>query len=302
MDPSCHLPQHDGTLAENFSGFSPDLHLDNTMSRCNNPNPVRTNSFEYKGYTSFIATILQNRHHNELKILEFSNVTAKDFEVISPDHRPLKSIRLTYNYATKALAVKMLGCPHEFITRLFEYRIHDNLIALNVEEDVNPTGAYTSTFGDWAKEPDSSWNFAMTNERRVVLEVGSSETAARLKGDARGWLESTGSSVVACVTINIEENSLIFDVWQRGSRTYPISSRNFLCPAIKTQHVEIINGRGDFQIRRYKLAGSTTVVTEELRFKLELFTAKTSEEDLVITRTDLLKLAKRFWSWRASLN
>ena len=78
----------------------------------------------------------------------------------------------------------------------------------------------------------------------MVLEVGTSETAGRLEGDARGWLESPESSVKACITINLEEDHAVFEVWQPGWRAYQLSSRNSLCPAVMTHRGEIVNEGG----------------------------------------------------------
>ncbi|KAE8331764.1 hypothetical protein BDV39DRAFT_200907 [Aspergillus sergii] len=138
----------------------------------------------------------------------------------------------------------MLGFAHMLIVELFKLRIHDKLVALDVEEDVYPSGSFSSRYGDWG----------------VVLEVGTSETAGRLEGDARGWLESSGSSVKACITINLEDNRLIFDVWQPGWRVYQLSSRNSLCPAGMTQRVESVN-EGGLQVSGWRLEGSSTVAT-----------------------------------------
>ncbi|KAB8247992.1 hypothetical protein BDV35DRAFT_379417 [Aspergillus flavus] len=55
----------------------------------------------------------------------------------------------------------MLGFAHKLIVELFKLQIHDKLVALDVEEDVYPSGSFSSRYGDWVKEPDGSWMSAL---------------------------------------------------------------------------------------------------------------------------------------------
>ncbi|GMG12953.1 unnamed protein product [Aspergillus oryzae] len=56
---------------------------------------------------------------------------------------------------------------------------------------------------------------------------------------------------------------------------------------------EVVHGRG-YQVSRWKIEGSTTVTMDEIRFDLDMFPGRHYERDLVITKADLLKFARRF--------
>ncbi|GMF79110.1 unnamed protein product [Aspergillus oryzae] len=56
---------------------------------------------------------------------------------------------------------------------------------------------------------------------------------------------------------------------------------------------EVVHGRG-YQVSRWKIEGSTTVTMDEIRFHLDMFPGRHYERDLVITKADLLKFARRF--------
>jgi hypothetical protein len=78
------------------------------MSRLAIPNSFRTSVLKYDGYASFAAT-LQHSLHTDHDVLDFSGVSAEDFQSLASDnHRPLKYAKLSYNFSTGLLTIKML--------------------------------------------------------------------------------------------------------------------------------------------------------------------------------------------------
>ncbi|KAL4766517.1 uncharacterized protein BDW70DRAFT_126143 [Aspergillus foveolatus] len=77
-----------------------------------------------------------------------------------------------------------------------------------------PLASPLTVLSNWAKEPDACWAAESMEDLTGVLEVGASESAPRLAINARGRLETPGTTVKACFTINISRaNNLIIEVW-----------------------------------------------------------------------------------------
>lgn len=149
---------------------------------------------------------------------------------------------------------------------------------------------------NWAKEPDACWSPESTGDLTVVLEVGASlESAARLAIDAKTWLESPGTTVKACITIDLSgANNITIDV-------YTISTRNRLSRAIQAQHAEIVNS-SEMGPKIYGWAtneNTDSSPTDEIRLDFAMFVGRPAttarEKDIIIDRNLLIQFANRFW-------
>ncbi|KAL4943630.1 hypothetical protein BDV06DRAFT_189533 [Aspergillus oleicola] len=204
MEPSRHLPQDDSILTSNSSESSLDFCSNNTaMPGFAIPNPFCTDLLKYDRYASFAATLHDNLHTDH-EVLDFSGVSAEDFNFLASDsNRPLKSAKLSYNFLTRCLTIKIPGFAHETITGLFKAMVDKQLFEVGVFNEFIPRASLLTVLGNWAKEPDACWAPESTDDLTVVLEVGASESAPRLAINARGWLETPGTTVKACITINL---------------------------------------------------------------------------------------------------
>ncbi|PYH89151.1 hypothetical protein BO71DRAFT_403284 [Aspergillus ellipticus CBS 707.79] len=298
MESSPCLPQHDSVFTSNFSSNEakmPGLVI---------PTHTHTNLMKYNGYASFVASLRDNLHTG-LEVLEFSGVSANDFEFLSSDrNRPLKSAKFSYNFLTELLTIKMPGFAHETLTGLFKAMIDKQLFAMGVFDELIPRASLLTVLGNWAKEPDACWAPESTDDLTVVLEVGASESAPRLAIDARGWLETPGTTVRTCITIDLSrENNLTIDVWRLGRRAYAVSSRNLPSPAVRVQRVEILSGEAGPEICGWKTDQNTdTIPTDEIRLDFAMFVGRPAatdpEQDIVIDRNLLMTFANRFWRYQ----
>ncbi|KAE8390112.1 hypothetical protein BDV23DRAFT_155918 [Aspergillus alliaceus] len=295
MEPSPRLAQHDGIFTSNFSSN------ESNMPGLVISTHTHTDLLKYDGYASFVAS-LQDNLHTGREVLEFSGVNAKDFEFLSSDdNRPLKSAKFSYNFLTELLTIKMPGFAHETLTGLFKAMIDKQLFAMGVFDELIPRASLLTVLGNWAKEPDACWAPESTDDLTVVLEVGTSESAPRLAIDARGWLESPGTTVKTCITIDLSrENNLAIDVWRLGRRVYAVSPRNLPSPAVRVQHVKIVSGEAGPEIYGWKTDQNIDVIpTDEIRLDFAMFVGRPAatdlEQDIVINRNLLMGFANRFW-------
>ncbi|KAL4806203.1 hypothetical protein BDV18DRAFT_138987 [Aspergillus unguis] len=289
------LPQHNGIFTSNLSSN------ETNMSRLVIPTHAHTKRLKYDGYAQFIASI-RNHINTSCEVLEFSCVSTKDFEFLSSDcNRQYKSVKFSYNFLTKVLTIKMPGFAHETLVGLFKAMVDKQLFDMDVSDEFIPRASPLTVLGDWAKEPDACWGPESTDDLTVVLEVGTSESAPRLAIDARGWLETPGTTVKICITINLgQENKLTIDVWRLAPRVYMVSSRNLPSTARQIQHIEISSGETGPEICGWKTDQMTDAIpTDEIRLDFILFVGRPAatdiERDVVIDRNLLTSFASRFW-------
>ncbi|PLB42578.1 uncharacterized protein BDW47DRAFT_121678 [Aspergillus candidus] len=271
------------------------------MPRLVTPCKANANLLKYDGYGSFVTSLRENLNTGR-EVLQFACVSAQDFEAISSDnHRPLMSAKLSYDFLTGVLTVKMPGFAHETLTGLFKAMVDKKLIMMDVFDETTPRASPLTVMGNLAKEPDACWAPYSTDDLTVVLEVRASESTARLAVDARGWLETPGSTVTTCITINLSrENNIIIEVWRLGTRVYAVSSRSSPSPAVRVQHVEILNGEAGSTIRGWKTDRSTnTIPTDKIQLDFNTFVGRPAatdlECDIVIDNNLLTAFACRFW-------
>ncbi|GIK03242.1 hypothetical protein Aspvir_007311 [Aspergillus viridinutans] len=281
--------QHNGTIASNFSSNRTE------MSR------LITDYLDYKGYESFVASI-EDSLNTSCDFIQFSNVSAKDFEFLASDkNRTLKSARFSYNFVTECLTIKMPQWDHKELAGLFRAMIDEQLFSMLVSGEFISLSSPLTVLGSWAKEPDAAWSPESTGNLTVVLEVGDSESAQQLAINARGWLESPGTTAETCITIDLsEENNLTIDVWRLDRRVYAVSTRRLPSPAVRVQHVKILNGDAGPQIDGWKMDENMgEIPTDEIQLDFAMFVGRRAttsiEQDIVISRDLLMAFANRFW-------
>ncbi|PYI02625.1 hypothetical protein BO78DRAFT_453540 [Aspergillus sclerotiicarbonarius CBS 121057] len=260
--------------------------------------PIRT--FKYEGLSHFTA-LVRKCLSTDIQILEFCEVSADDFDILSSDEaRPLKSAKFSYNFSTGILQVRMPHSAHETVTGLFRSLIDKELFSMRVEKEVYCQSSPLTEIGVWAKEPDACWIPDDIDEPSVVLEVGASESTPHLATSARGWIEAAGSSVMACIAINISPaNDLVIDVWKKGERTYGMTLRNAHVPAIRQQHIEIKNDLSDPEVHGWRVNEDSSVVpADEILLEFPLLVGRPAhndwEHDVLLDRSVLIELATRF--------
>ncbi|KAB8256757.1 hypothetical protein BDV32DRAFT_153033 [Aspergillus pseudonomiae] len=93
---------------------------------------VRTDSLKYDGVACFAATLLENLHRDH-EVLVFLGISAENvISLASDSHRPLKSVKLSHNFLTWLLTVKMPGFGHEITKSLYKAIVDKQLFATGV--------------------------------------------------------------------------------------------------------------------------------------------------------------------------
>ncbi|CAK96845.1 hypothetical protein CBS115989_6692 [Aspergillus niger] len=250
-------------------------------------------TLKYDGLRKFTNTL--KAHLSEgTNILEFSEVTKDDFSVLSSSKaRPFKSVKYAYNSLLRTLTCRLPKTPHVDVTGQFRRLIERQLMLMGVDREVANQSSPLTQIGCWTKEPDTCWIPRDTDTPSVVLETGASETAAHLAYSARGWLETPGSTVLACITIEIGQgNELNIDVWRQGLRRHGMVTRYRNVPAVQQQHITIKDDPAGPQIEGWKLDDDLGVVnTTELLFDFSMFTKRPPENDLehdIVLKYDIL--------------
>ncbi|PWY90404.1 hypothetical protein BO94DRAFT_574168 [Aspergillus sclerotioniger CBS 115572] len=267
------------------------------------PTPVRT--FKYEGLSKYTALVYRYLH-SDVKILKFLRVSADEFSILSLEESgPLKSARLSYNSFTEILHVRMPSNRHESLNGLFRSLIDRQLFSMSIANEVSCQSSPSVEIRNWTKEPDSCWLPENKDDPFVVLEVGASETTTHLATSARRWIDTPGSTVLACISIKVRpDNDLVIDVWKRGKGTHDLTSGNVDAPAIRRQHIEITNSTPGPQVHGWKLEENWRVVsTDEILLEFSSFVGRPAdndgEHDILLDRSLLIGLATRFFDRQA---
>lgn len=251
------------------------------------------------------VALLENRTRDQFIV--FTAVPMSVFSELAGDHsRTTKYCRFSYHARSGTLFAKVLPTPeHEIAAELFKSLVSLELHSMNLEDEVDPLGSTTVTLGSWQKEADGSWGPASnTTEPRFVVEVGLSESAQNLAADARGWLETSGSSVKLVITIDIDRSSpeVILHRWEPAPREYHMQTRTPCISACRTETVKLTRTNNSTTVTRGTDTGgmndtSATSVLLSLPFEKVVGRPPNSpmERDLVISEQQLKKFAEKIW-------
>jgi hypothetical protein len=107
-----------------------------------------------------------NDHQNALQkdktrdqFLIFSNVPASVASNLSDDScRVSKFAHMSYNTTIYLLIIKIIPSPgHEAASTEFSYYIRDEIVAMNLEDEIDALGSTTIQIGNRRKEADQCW-------------------------------------------------------------------------------------------------------------------------------------------------
>lgn len=276
--------------------------------------PDETIHLKYQGYDHFCKVVshqynLLRKGESVQQYLEFSEVSRSEFETLSSDQtRPRKSIRYSYDNRTRILLVKLMPGPdHEVTIGVFREMVNDELAAMRVKHECLIQSSPETHLGNWTKEPDTSWGPKATGNLQFVLEVGVSESAQRLAIDARGWLETPGTTVRTVVTISLgnydDDNVIEKPITIGVYNAYPTGSRNMSHSAFQTVSITISRPPGATMptlsgVLKDPVTQAETL-TDEIRLSFEMFVGRSpnggSEGDIILTKNLLLEFAEDVW-------
>ena len=212
--------------------------------------------------------------------------------------RTSKLSRILYSPKTSTLVLKVMpGLDHEIATRALSSKILLKLIEMNVRREIYELGSCTVRIGDWVKEADMCWGpKRQRGQLSAVLETGLSESSQRLALDARGWLETAGSTVELVIALDLNRDCPQMTVkrWELRPRPPVPTTRNAseaMASAVQTITVS--------------RASTLTIVSDSLTLPFTKLVARepnsSNETDLVIEKQALADVAEEVWEYQGFL-
>lgn len=156
-------------------------------------------------------------------LFRFTNSSLRDEYLQSEDTHSLSIL------SGDLLLLKMATFEHEGTPGLFHNEIYEALRPMGLHHAIRPFGHTTiePQAGDTAKQADDAWGPVRPprgyprNKPTVVLEVGVSESSAKLRRDAQFWLDSERGQANFVITCKMERKMPIITIntWERtGTR------------------------------------------------------------------------------------
>ncbi|CAG8074586.1 unnamed protein product [Penicillium olsonii] len=154
---------------------------------------------------------------------------ARDFLNVG-DHSPCHA-KISYNPATNILVAKMPEATHEQAAVAFNDMLMRALQPLGLEREIRSWGAAKLTAADGtSKEANAGWGprrppRGAPKRPSVVLEVGSSETSAKLRRDAHYWVDPARGKADMAIGVKVyaKKPQITIDLWEWNSqRSRPI--------------------------------------------------------------------------------
>ncbi|KAJ9486264.1 hypothetical protein VN97_g7078 [Penicillium thymicola] len=197
------------------------------------------------------------------------------------------SICTSFNPVTELLIIKMITREHTRICFAVHQAISDALQPMGLSKATEQYANADIDVNGRMKQPDMAWGPRRPPrgcEKRptVVLEVGVSETEAKLRQDTDLWLDPNRGKANVVITIKFYRKQALMKidkwVWDGANGT-----------SIQSQHIEV----SENDLDEIKLSGGPLVIPFCLLFLREPEAPR--ETDIIIDEEGLLYIAERAW-------
>lgn len=206
------------------------------------------------------------------------------------DHNPCHA-KISYNPATNILVVKMPEATHEQAAIAFDDMLKLALKPLGLEREILSWGAARLTAADGtSKEADGGWSprrppRGAPKRPSMVLEVGSSETSAKLRRDAHYWVDPARGKADMAIGVKVyaKKPQITIDQWEWNSQ---------LSRPIQKAHLTIMKSHG-------KVYFDPDQPTPQLLIPFDLLFRRPAENnkerDIVVPAQELVEFATLVW-------
>ncbi|KAK2737867.1 hypothetical protein FQN55_000879 [Onygenales sp. PD_40] len=263
--------------------------------------PKETSKYRFQGLENARRTYLHERDlfnddttASRSEFIIFTCVHPEILEQIPEnDTLPISS----YEKPLHILVLKMPSEPREIVGGQFEDLMAIKSAGMGVHNELVSRGGAGVTSSRRTKQPDCSYRpihppgTRTTQWPTLVVEVGYSESAAKLEADATWWLNDSGvnNGVQIAVTISIKQNKreIIFRKYERvhkSTRKQP----DRMVPTI-VQQITLSKPTDDAPV---KVSSSPFVLSFE---KVLLRDPAAGEGDISFSENDLRTLADKVW-------
>ncbi|KAJ5931868.1 hypothetical protein N7516_006357 [Penicillium verrucosum] len=209
----------------------------------------------------------------------------RDF--VDNDRISLFSFRTTFNPATELLIVKMASPEHTQIAFAFHKAIDVAIQRMGLDLAINQYAGTVINVNGQSKQPDMGWGprrppRGCTKRPVVILEVGVSESEAKLRRDAALWLNPNRGNANIAITIKLNRKRAHVKidkwVWDGANGT-----------SLLSQRIEV----SENDLDEVKLSGGPLTIPFNLLFLREPEAPR--ETDIIIDEEWLLTIAE--WGW-----
>ncbi|KAJ5110285.1 hypothetical protein N7532_002930 [Penicillium argentinense] len=254
-----------------------------------------------------------NRRHRELlkdetreQYLCFSSVPLPQASALSHEQSQVsKFCRFSFDIKTGTLVAKVMpGRIHEIAIRTFERLFLQEMDAINMGKEIEPSGSVIVNFDNWTNEADSCFSPTTPDTDpplTFIVEVGLAESVGHLTLDARGWLESESSTVQLALTISIprDKAEVVFQQWERDTRGLNTRTRSHFSAARIITSVKLSRANNETSVTGESYVNEASFPTTQLALPLEKILNRTSvnsqRRDLVISEEKLRCFAETIW-------
>jgi hypothetical protein len=233
--------------------------------------------------------------------LRFSRVPPEEFQKIFEDPNLIgKSSRVLYDKKGNLIIKITSSKGHEQASRMFWVLFGYKIMKMDLFFCLSQNDTTTTNYSDFVREPDGSWGLLTSPSPSLVLEVGLSESAARLVADAKWWLETDGSEVRMVVTIEIYESipKIVIQRWEQVQVAHPVTGTASARQKLVARPVEEATiswpKNATAPNNKTTVNGTITLPFQNV-FLRPQDPARPLERDIHFNQLDLLKLADRVW-------
>ncbi|KZZ87142.1 hypothetical protein AAP_05897 [Ascosphaera apis ARSEF 7405] len=176
----------------------------------------------YEGLSSLQNIVMQEATtggDKQRDYVVFEKVPRKIIQTLLADTeflRPETTAITEFDKARKQLVIKMpTSKAHEAATGMLIRIVERELGKAGVAHMFVPTvrATFESADGERGKEPDYSWMIVGDGWPAIIIEVGLSESGAKLREDAHFWLLAGADQGRIALTLNIEDDELCLTSW-----------------------------------------------------------------------------------------
>jgi hypothetical protein len=208
--------------------------------------------------------------------------------------------KISYNPATNILVAKIYVQAHEQANLAFCYMLKTALKPMGLDWAINDWGRTTLSAADGTiKEADAGWSprrgpRGAPKRPSMVLEVGWSETSARLRRDAHFWVDPARGEAKTAFSVKLHANKLhiTIDQWEWNAQTSRPERKASLSITKKTP-----DGRVSFDPPQPQ---PQLVIPFELLF-LRPVDGNSKERDIVFSTQELVEFASLVWDSQVDL-
>ncbi|KAK2814013.1 hypothetical protein FQN50_000417 [Emmonsiellopsis sp. PD_5] len=260
--------------------------------------PPSTSQYEFKGVKDILKKIdheygllAHDPATKRSQFIVFNNVPLKATESASLE--AIGHYFSSYHTVLKILVIKMPLPPHAIVAGKFDaliVRKSDPLAGLHLVRDASVEGASRKKSPDCSYRPETLPAQRDIKWPSVIVEVGLSESQAKLERDCHWWLNNSRGQVKIAlgISINRRRKEVIIRRWELR-RVRPTRANPTAVVPMAIQEITISSPQNSNTV---SVHGAPLI----LEFEKVFLRPPGSQADIQITEMELVALAREVWA------